>query len=108
LSDKTINSYETAWNHLEVLGDMKVADIKTSHIQDIIDEMYLKKKLSKSSCHKVKVLAGILCKVAMADDIINKNYAEAVELHEEETREREFFTDEEIMKIDKLAQTDEW
>lgn len=70
--------------------------------------MHEKKKLGKSSCQKAKVLAGILCKKAMVDDIINKNYAEAIEPHDEETQEREFFSDMEIRKIEELTKTHKW
>lgn len=107
LSPKTVESYEVAWNHLSQLGDEKVRDLKTSHIQNIIDKM-AKQGLSYSSCHKVKTLAGILFKYAMADDIVDKNYAEMVQLPSKDNKKKEVFTDIEIKAIEELAKTDPW
>lgn len=107
LSKGTIDSYNAAWKYLSQLKDIEIKMIKTSHIQKIVDDMF-KEGLSKSSCHKVKVLASLLYKKAMADDIIDKNYAELVELPTEEKKEKEIFTDMEIKAISDLAKTDEW
>lgn len=107
LADKTVESYEIAWNHLSRLQHNKFKDIKTSHIQAIINDM-VKSNLSYSSCHKVKVLAGLLYKYAMADDIVGKNYATMVELPSQGSKEKEIFTDIEIRKIEELADEIEW
>ena len=107
ISLKTRQTYETAWNHLSQLANMKVKDIRKSHLQAIIDNMS-KNGLSHSSCHKVKVLAGLLYKEALADDIVDKNYAELIELPGKEEEEREPFSDLEIKAIEELAKTDEW
>lgn len=96
VSDKTVEMYNSAWNHLKPLSKEKVRDIKTSHLQEIINNM----KLSRSSCQKVKILAGQLLKYAMADDIINKNYAEFVSLPPSEGKEKEIFSDIEIKAIE--------
>ena len=107
LSPKTVQSYEVAWNHLSTLENEKLKDIKTSHIQKIINDMN-KKGLSRSSCHKVKVLAGLIYKHAMADDIVDKNYAEMVELPSNDTKKKEIFTDLEIKAIEELSEVDPW
>ena len=74
LAAKTKETYITAWGHLSKIEGMMVRDVKMSHLQEIIDDMSDpedgKTPLGYSSCHKVKVLAGILMKFAMADDII--------------------------------------
>src|SRR5690625_3485308 len=100
LAHKTVRSYETAWdNHLNKLGHHKIKDIKTSHLQNIINDM-AEKGLSRSSCHKVKVLANQLFKYAMADDIVNKNYTEFVKLPKEtKSKQQEVFTDMEIRTL---------
>ncbi len=107
LSIKTVQTYETAWNHLSILENEKFKNIKTSHIQEIIDGMD-DKGLSHSSCHKVKVLAGLLYKHTLADDIVDKNYAELVELPEKDTKKKEIFSDLEIKAIEELAKKDIW
>lgn len=107
LSDKTIESYSIAWNHLSKLGDKQFKLLKASHLQDIIGNMEAK-GLGYSSCHKVKVLAGLLYKYAMADDIVDKNYATFIVLPERDTKEHAIFTDIEIRLLESLAKTDEW
>lgn len=108
ISPKTVESYKAAWNHLLILKEERFKDIKTSHIQKVINDMAEIKKLSHSSCHKVKVLAGLLYQYALADDIVDKNYAEFVNLPPSDTKEKEIFTDFEIGSIANLAKTDKW
>ncbi len=105
---KTAESYRTAWNHLSVLKDMKVREIKTSHLQDVIHTMENEKGLSYSSCHKVKVLAGILMKLALADDIIDTNYANMVKVSKGEKKKAEIFSDLEIKRLWEHVDTVEW
>ncbi len=107
LSKSTVESYSAAWKHLSKLQDEKIKDIKTSHIQEIIDDM-VTKGLSRSSCHKVKVLSGLLYKHALADDIVDKNYAEMVELPSQEKKKQEIFTDLEIKTLESKVNEIEW
>lgn len=107
LSKSTIETYSAAWNYLSKLGNEKFKDIKTSHIQNIIDNM-VQEGLSRSSCQKVKVLAGLLYKHALADDIVDKNYAEMVELPGKEKKKNEIFTDLEIKVLKSKANEVEW
>src|SRR5690606_7021067 len=61
------------------------------------------------SCHKVKVLAGILFKHAMADNLVTQNYAQHVVLPEKTKPKKRAFTDLEIRSIAKLAESgDVW
>ncbi len=108
LKPSTQKTYKAAWNHLQIIKKMPAKDIKLSHLQDVVDEVRYDKGLSHSTCHKVKVLAGILCKEAMADDIISQNYAELIELPPKGKARKDFFSEVEIKKIDKLAQENEW
>lgn len=104
---KTAQMYQTAWNHLGILADMRVKDIKTSHIQDVVHKM-TKKGLKYSSCHKVKTLASILMKLALADDIIGTNYASLVKLPGQEKAKGEIFSDLEIVKLWENVDKVEW
>ncbi len=107
-SEGTKKTYETAWNHLSELKDMLVRDIKTSHLRGVIKKMEVEKKLGQSSCQKVKVLAGILMKSAMADDIIDTNYAEMIEISEDNRKEIEIFTDLEVQTLWQKVDEVEW
>lgn len=102
ISKSTENCYKSAWKYMEPLHNEKVRGIRTGHFQDIIDGMQ-EKGLSYSTMHNVKVLAGILEKYAMQYDIINKNYAEFVELPPNNTEEKEPFTEEQVKKLEEAA-----
>lgn len=107
IADQTVNSYSAAWKHLSILKEEKFRDIKKTHIQSIIDKM-TGDGFSFSSVHKVKVLTSLLYKHALADDIVDKNYAELVEMPENNSGEKEIFNDLEIKAMEKLAKTDIW
>ncbi len=107
LSRSTRESYSGAWKYLSELENEEFRDIKTSHIQGIINKM-TKDGMSRSSCHKVKVLAGLIYKYALADDIVDRNYAEMVELPAEKKKEQEIFTDLEIKKLEDAVGKVEW
>ena len=50
----------------------------------------------RSVCEKIKSLGSMLCKYAMQDDLMNKNYALLLELPPTDSNETIPFTDEEI------------
>ncbi|MBS4537068.1 tyrosine-type recombinase/integrase [Clostridium sp. D2Q-11] len=104
ISKKTIQSYEVAWNHLSILKDEKIKDIKTSQLQEIISRT----KLSKSSLSKIRLLAKMLFDYAMQDDIVKKNYAEYVELPSQKKQEKEIFNDVEIKIIEEKSNSIPW
>ncbi len=106
LKKKTVAMYETAWNHLSVLSDTRITDIKKSHIQAVITSM-TDKGLGYSSCHKVKVLAGRLFNMAIDDDIIHKDHS-SVRLPERKQATIEVFSDIEIKTIRNKADEVEW
>ena len=104
ISKSTADCYRSAWIHLQDIKGLKVRDIRTGHVQSIIDE--LKGEKSWSSLHKIKVLFGLLEAYAMQYDIIDKNYAEFVELPPEEKKEKEIFTEDQVKAIRKAAEQD--
>lgn len=91
---KSKGSHTNAWRYLSAISNMKMHDVKTSHIQDVIDTA--KVKVSRTVCEKIKNLASHLCQDAMKDDIIDRNYALLVELPESTKHETNIFNDAEI------------
>jgi len=108
LAAKTQEGYDLAWNHLKAIGDMPIKDVRKSHIQDIIDGL-VARGIGYATCHRVKVLAGILLKHAMDDDLVERNYATNVVLPEKPESDKETFNDLEIEKLTRLAEAgDVW
>jgi len=114
------DSYRAAWNKLQSLYNVKFKELRTGHIQKIIDSLQeerpklnkegkpiekdgkpvMLKPMSHSSLHDIKVLAGLLYKYAIQNDIVNKNYAEFLVLPEKPKGVKECFNDLEMKKIE--------
>lgn len=90
--------YETAWTYFEDIKRIKMHNVKTDTLQTAIDTA-VKKGKSRSTCEKIRNLSGQLCKYAMQQDIINKNYAQFLVLPKQEKKEKEIFTDDEISTL---------
>jgi integrase len=96
ISKSNINGYNAAFKLSEKLHEMKFVDIKTDHLQDIIDDC----ELGHGTLRKIKVLFNQLYKYAMEYDIVNKDYARYIDIGEDESESsREPFTHEEIQKL---------
>ena len=87
--------YETAWKYFDEIKQIKMRDVKTDTLQSAVDKA-VKKGKSRGICEKIRNLSGQLCKYAMQQDIINKNYAQFLVLPKQEKKEKQIFTDTEI------------
>lgn len=98
LSASSVDGYSAAWKHLAPLHDICIAAIRAQDYQRIVDS--LKNKKSRSSCSKVKILVSQLCRWAMQNDILDKNYGEFITLPAEKKSDAKMiFTDEEISRL---------
>lgn len=104
VSEKTMDSYKYAWNHLSMIGDHVFSDLRTGNFQMVIDKMYSQGK-GYDSINKVKILSGLLYKYAIQNDIVSKNYSQFVSMPKQGSTEKEIFTDLEIATIEKHADT---
>lgn len=94
LTKNGIQGYKNAWRYFDDIKNLKMRDIKASHLQSCVNkaaELY-----SRSVCEKVRSLASQLCKFAMKEDLINKNYADFLELPPSSETETTPFTEDEI------------
>ena len=79
------------WKRYTPLHDIKMSDIRTAHFQPIVNAA-----TSKSSATKLKSLAVMLCRFALENDIVDKNYAEFIKLPKFEKSEKIIFSDDQI------------
>ena len=99
ISDSGISNYNSAWNYFNGdIRNLKMSELKTYHIQKIVDDAAAQGK-SRSVCEKIKQLASQLCQWAMQNDVINKNYAQFVEINAKESTPKEPFTLPELQQI---------
>lgn len=99
VGEKQIEAYENSYKKLSKIYKTKMRDLRTGDMQRIIDDNL---HLSVSALQKIKVLLGQLCQYSLKNDIINKNYAEFIELPKEIKTVKDCFTD---LDIEKLKQT---
>ncbi len=107
ISKATQDNYTAAYKHLKPFHNKRFNDIRTSHMQKVIDEAVTvagkrgeEKPLSSSSKTKIKLLLNLLYKYAMQNDICNKNYAEFVKVTRGDKKKKDIFTDLEIKTLE--------
>lgn len=74
------NSYIAAFNRSTSLHDMIFFEIRTGNIQEAIDAC----EKGYASKKNVRILANLLFKYALANDLVDKNYAELTKLPPQE------------------------
>ena len=94
LTQNGIQGYKTAYKYLSSLYSRKIRELKTADYQNCIDKCA--EKYSRAQCEKIKQLCSQLCKYAMQNDIIDKNYAEFIKLPKANKTVREVFNDDEM------------
>lgn len=99
ISKQTEDCYKAAWKHMSKFGKAKFKELRTSHIQSVINGCY-KAGMSRSSLEKIKIVAVMLYSYAMQNDIVNKNYAEFLVLPKSVKEEKKIFTDLAIKKME--------
>ena len=104
ISVSSANGYKASFKTAKSLHQMKFADIKTAHLQSVIDKC----DLGHSTLRKIKVLYNQMYKYAMANDIISKDYSKFVEIgvDEKESSRRPFSNKEIQLLWDSLGRLD--
>lgn len=93
ISKSNINGYKSSFNSCEDLYSMRMVDIKTSHLQAVIDKCGKK----YDSLRKIRVLFSQIYQYAMANDIVQKDYSRYIDIGKNDNpTSREPFTDTEI------------
>lgn len=105
-SESNIKGYKAAYKVCETLKDMKMADIKAAHLQDVID----KSGKNHPTLRKVRVLLSQLYGFAMANDIIDKDYSDFITIGKKSDPKlnRKPFTPDEIKKLWDNVDRHEW
>jgi integrase len=108
ISKATAANYRAAWGHVckkkpgeKCIADMKVRDIRTGNMQQVIDRVAEEK--SHSTVHKIRVLFGLLMEYAVMNDVSKKNYAEFLTLPSAEASGKDRFSETELAAIEKAA-----
>jgi len=93
LSVSSKYAYETAYKNCSALHQLRFFDLRKQDMQDILDQC----TLGYSSLCNLKKLFCQMYRYAMENDIVEKNYAQFVSIHQEDDTEKgEPFSDEEL------------
>lgn len=101
----TLISYQTAYNHLTEIQRTPVRKLRTHDLQRILNNADIK----TDGKRQIKNLLNQLYKIAMELDILNKNYATALNCGKsEKSTMHQPFTELEIRKLRELLRTDDF
>lgn len=98
LGKSMIANYECAWKKLSEYYDIRIDALKTRHFQTIVSQM-ASTGYSRSSIEKVRTLMSQLCKYALKNDWINKNYGSFLTLPKKKKGTRDRFSDVELAEL---------
>ena len=92
VTQSTINCYKSAYKYFSSLYYVEIAKIRTEHMQKCIDECPHGKRTKEN----MKALGTSLWRYAMQLDIVDRNYAEYLYIHKEESAEKIAFSKEQL------------
>ena len=96
ISRSAINAYNACFKHSKQIHDMRFIDIKTIHLQNVIQDC----NKGYETLRNIKSFFNQLYKYAMENDIVNKNYAPFVNIGKKPTdTSRKPFTEKEIKRL---------
>lgn len=96
VSRSAINGYNAAFETSNTLHNMKFVEIKTMHLQHVIDNC----SKGHGTLRKIKSLYNQLFKYAMENDIVSKDYSNYVDIGKNtDTSSRIPFTNDEIKRL---------
>jgi integrase len=88
---KDATAWKAMWKRYECIENIKMTDIRSAHFQPIVSAA-----TSSSAASKLKSLALMLCRFAVENDLVDKNYAEFLKLPKFEKSEKLIFSAEQI------------
>jgi len=100
ISASAVRTYKSAYSYCKPLYDMRIMDIKTPHMQDIVDNA----EVGATTRARIQSLFRLVFKYALKYDYVKKDYSEFVKRPIVSVEnERTPFSDDEIKKLWKLS-----
>lgn len=91
VSEHAVSLYTSMWKRFAEIENVRMQDIRTADLQEIVNQC-----TSRSAAQTIRTMASMICKYAMENDVLSKNYAEFVKIPKFEKKEKRIFTPEEI------------
>lgn len=107
VGDSGKEGYSASYNYLKHLANEKMRTIRTIHFQNAITKAHEQGK-GYSTIRKIKSLGSMMCTIALAHDLISKNYAELADIPIEEPKSKKpSFTAEQLKYLWDLSDHDD-
>jgi integrase len=106
LTKSGLTNYKSGFNYLDPYKKYKMRDIRTAHIQSAISKAAEEGK-GYATWKKIQNVASLMCQLAMANDLIDKNYAQLVTMPKsKEKTEKPSFSQNQLDAMWKIWQKD--
>ena len=103
LTESGLRNYESGYKYLVQYNNMKMRNLRTYHIQEAINQADAS-GVGYATWKKIQNIASLMCQAAMANDLLDKNYAQLVIMpKQKEKTERASFTREQLDQMWTLA-----
>lgn len=94
VSKSKYNCYTSAFANCTSVHNIKIKELKAAHMQKAVDEC---KKRSLSTLNNIKILFNQVCKFALENDFISKDYSQFVNITDTQDKKiKTEFSEEEI------------
>lgn len=87
-------TYRSFWVRFAALADVKISELRTADFQSVVDTA-----TSASAAVKIQSISAALCRYALENDIIIKDYSQFVKMPHFEKREKKPFSKSDISKL---------
>ena len=97
VSKSKLACYKTAFANCPSVHNVKIKELKAPHMQKVIDKC---KKRSLSTLNNIKILFNQVCKFALENDFISKDYSQFVSISNTQDKKiKNAFSEEEIQTL---------
>ena len=86
--------YRSMWLRFEGIQGMKISDLRTADFQAVVDTA-----TSASAAAKIQAISSALCRYALENDIIVKDYSQFVKMPHFDRKEKKPFSKSDISKL---------
>lgn len=101
----TMNGYKAAYANCERLYNMRMSDIKTPHLQSVLDNC----DKNYESVRRIRILFNKIYEYCLYHEYVTKNYSENLKINvEKHKQERQAFSSEEIQLLWDIADTNQF
>lgn len=94
ISLKQCQTYSAMWKRFGQISGVKISELRTADFQSVVDTA-----TSASAAGKIQAISSALCRYAMENDIITKDYSQFVKKPHFDKVEKKPFSKEDISKL---------